>query len=333
MLNRCVRLSRIKPFNHVRHVSSEAIQTTAARPRGRPRKSLVTDESDPRLESRPACAQGTEVQDSHVPARKLGRPKRITGDEPQPLEQDAISPRRKGRLRKDLVSETTPQKPSTKLQQGSSHHNSLSSFLAYAHHVSLPPTTTSFIGTHYEYTVASSLSRPAFGFDLLRTGRASDLGIDLLGTWALPERKGPIKVLVQCKAVKTGVVPAMIRELEGAFVGAPASYRLLRPTSSADAEHEGGGVIALLVATGEATRGVRDALARSLWPMGFLNITKQGVVRQFLWNERASAAGLEGLGATLKYGGEGLASEDGDLGKEIALTWMGRIWSAETVRT
>src|SRR4051812_11170123 len=61
---------------------------------------------------------------------------------------------------------------------GSPHHRDLSSFLAYAERTGLDPNSTVYVGTHYEYRVASKLSK--FGFALKRIGGASDNGIDLI---------------------------------------------------------------------------------------------------------------------------------------------------------
>lgn len=101
----------------------------------------------------------------------------------------------------------------------------------------------------------------------------------------------------------------MIRELEGAVVGAPVRYR-------------GEGTIAMLSAAKEATKGVRDAVGRSGLPMAYLNITTEGRVRQFVWNQAAVECGLEGVGVTLRY------LVDGE--SEVALTWKGLPWSSSS---
>jgi len=236
---------------------------------------------------------------------------------------------------------TLTSKPTTPLliTPGSPHHNDLPSFLAYATRVSLAPTKTVYIGTHYEYTVAHSLHR--LGFDLLRTGRRADHGIDLLGHWRIPALgDAPLRVLAQCKARGAGVAPRHVRELEGAFQSVPAAWRR-------------GEVLGLLVSTRRATRGVLEALGGNRWPMGFLKVSRAGVVEQFLWNRSAVERGLEGVGVTVRYVGgrtkaEGaLAAEDNDgrdedgkgkegkkkraakekeggVRKDIQLTWMGR---------
>ncbi|KAL1623558.1 hypothetical protein SLS56_008262 [Neofusicoccum ribis] len=197
---------------------------------------------------------------------------------------------------------------------GSENHHDLPSFLAYASRVSLAPDRTVYIGTHYEYTVAATLKR--LGFQLTRTGRASDFGIDLLGSWALPApadaspRPLPLRVLIQCKASNKILSPKHVRELEGAFTGAPAQWR----------EED---FLGLLATTNKATKGVMDALGRSRWPMGFLKVDPDGRVEQFLWNASARARGLEGLGVTLRYMP---AEKDaaGEVKSDIALTWQGK---------
>lgn len=171
----------------------------------------------------------------------------------------------------------------------SNHHN-LSSFLDYAQKTGLDEGTTVYVGTHYEYTVASSLAR--YGFYLQRIGGASDYGTDLLGTWTIPDTSGTIvKVLTQCKAGIQRVGPQHVRELEGAFTGAPPGWR--------------SDVMALLVCERSATKGVRDALGRSRWPMGFVFCERDGAPKQMIWNQRAEELGLAGLGVGARHSNSG----------------------------
>lgn len=195
----------------------------------------------------------------------------------------------------------------------SPHHSDLPSFLAYASRVDLDPTSNVYVGTHFEYTVLTSLAR--YGFSLRRVGGVSDCGIDLLGTWSLPlppsasspsdlPQAPTLRILVQCKAVQRPG-PHLIRELEGAFVGAPAGWR-----------GRAGGVLGLLVTERAATKGIRDALGRSGWPMGFVACSREGKVEQMLWNRRAEEEGWEGLGVGTRFNGDG--------GREVGLVWRGR---------
>ncbi|KAL2021970.1 hypothetical protein VTK56DRAFT_6389 [Thermocarpiscus australiensis] len=197
----------------------------------------------------------------------------------------------------------------------SPHHSDLPSFLAYAARTDLDRASTVYVGTHFEYTACRALAR--YGFSLRRVGGASDCGIDLLGTWSIippvptpsvtdSRLPPPLRVLAQCKAVQRPS-PHLIRELEGAFVGAPAGWRAAR------------GVLGVLVTERAATRGIREALGRSRWPMGFVACSREGRVEQVLWNRRAEEEGLEGLGVATRYvdGGGGQA------GKELVLTWRG----------
>ena len=206
-------------------------------------------------------------------------------------------------------------------------HNDFASFLAYADRVNLSTASTVYKGTHFEYTVAESLK--AYGFTLHRTGRSNDLGIDLIGHWMLPGRpKGsPLPVIVQCKANKSAKPsPAMIRELEGAYGGAPSGWR------------HGDGVLALLVTTQPSTFGVRAAGQRSMWPLGVMQVTAgQGVMKQFVWNTAASEAGLEGMAVAVKYReAEELQASSAEVSRSIewslGLTWMGKPWRPAELR-
>lgn len=218
---------------------------------------------------------------------------------------------------KSLEKPLKEEKPNV-IAPGSEQHNDLHTFLQYAKRLELAETSTVYVGTHYEYTAASSLQ--SLGFDLTRTGRASDYGIDLLGHWSAPSLPRPIRVLLQCKAHNKGLTPANVRELEGAFPGAPAGWR-------------GGGVLGFLVATNQATKGMRDALIRSHLPMGFLQVTAEGTVLQFIWNHEAARQGLEGMGVTNRFTPKTEEKErDGNgLEQEIALTWKGWTLSKEGI--
>lgn len=192
------------------------------------------------------------------------------------------------------------------------NHRDLASFLDHAERSGLDPKTTLYVGTHYEYTVARTLSK--YGFFLRRIGGTSDYGTDLLGTWTVPSSKEPLKVLVQCKALARKSAPNLIRELEGAFVGAPVGWR-------------GQGVLGIFVTEKPATKGVRDSLGRSRWPMGFISCSRAGQVQQILWNQRAEEEGLGGLGVGIRYAGSESEREP-----QPVLTWKGQhIALAETV--
>ena len=202
----------------------------------------------------------------------------------------------------------------------------MTSFLSYAQRTGLDESSTVYVGTHYEYTVASALSK--YGFYLRRIGGASDRGTDLVGTWTLPShassdtssssssstqpqaQKTQLKILMQCKAGSgQRVGPQHVRELEGAFAGAPVGWRGTK------------GVLAVLACERAATKGVREALGYSRWPMAYVFCERGGggVVRQMLWNRRAEEEGLEGLGVGTKH-----VSGDGENGKELVLMSKGR---------
>lgn len=200
------------------------------------------------------------------------------------------------RLNSSTAALIYPEPPTT-------NHRDLTSFLTHAERSGLDPKSTLYVGTHYEYTAAQSLSK--YGFHLRRIGGHSDYGIDLLGTWSVPSSPEPLRVLVQCKATARKSAPNLIRELEGAFVGAPVGWR-------------GSGVLGLFVTEKTATKGVRDSLARSRWPMAFVSCSREGRVQQMLWNGRAEEEGLAGLGVGIRHGGEHNEAEP-----ELVLTWKG----------
>ena len=171
--------------------------------------------------------------------------------------------------------------------KGRQHHD-LPSFLQYAEKIGLDRKSTVYVGTYYEYLAQLSLKR--LGFTLENTGGSNDYGIDLLGTWSLPVKPRPInlKVLVQCKALASRGGPNLIRELGGAFNGAPHTFG-------------GPGLLGLLVTQKPATKGMRDALGRSNWPIGCVTMTPEGRVVQMLWNRRAEEEGLQGVGVGIRY--------------------------------
>ncbi|QSS66145.1 hypothetical protein I7I51_06998 [Histoplasma capsulatum] len=183
-----------------------------------------------------------------------------------------------------------------------SQHHDLPSFLDYAARTSLDRTSTTYIGTHYEYTVLQTLRR--WALDLTRIGGRMDSGIDLVGTWHLPDSNSqPLRVIVQCKASKNKVGPNIVRELEGTFAGAPVGWR-------------GQGILGMLVSSRESTKGLRTALLKSRYPLVWIFAELDGRVRQILWNKQASDAGLEALGAEVQH------FEDGE-DKTVSLTWNG----------
>ena len=202
------------------------------------------------------------------------------------------------------TSNLAQEKDSIPLPPSTSPHNSLPSFLNHAAVTSLSPSSSVYIGTHYEYTVLSALAR--LGFSLTRIGGRSDNGIDLVGTWQLPlpHLPFPIRVVLSCKtsSSKSPGSPAWVRELEGGFGGAPPGWR------SND-------VMGFVVTTGVATKGVRDAVRRSGKKMGFMSVNAGGVIEQLLWNGEIEAVVGDGLGIGIRYLGKG--------GRECVLMWRG----------
>lgn len=73
-------------------------------------------------------------------------------------------------------------------------------------------------------------------------------------------------MFLQCKALKTKLGPNLVRELEGSFN--------LR-SSPVDGGGGAGGKLGILVGTREATKGVRDAMARSPYPVMWMMVEVQ----------------------------------------------------------
>ncbi|KAM3507290.1 hypothetical protein MY11210_007213 [Beauveria gryllotalpidicola] len=226
---------------------------------------------------------------------------------PPPHRSVAASPRWKSDKHSP---EATPEEESALIYPApaTTQHDNLASFTSYAERTGLDPTSTVYVGTHYEYTVAASLAR--YGLTLRRVGGARDRGTDLLGTWILPDATGSsaLRVLVQCKAgVGQRVGPQHVRELEGARAGAPPGWR-------------GDDVLVVLACERAATKGVREALGRSRWPMAYVFCEGGGgAVRQILWNNKAEESELAGVGVGARHVGEG---EDEDT--ELVLMRKGR---------
>lgn len=218
--------------------------------------------------------------------------------------------------------------PKLLVKNGAKGHNSLATFIEYADRTKLSPLKSYYIGTHYEYTTALSFMR--LGFSLLRVGSKNDAGIDLIGHWVLAPLSEPLPVIIQCKARKASLSPCHVRELEGSFRGIPADWKK-------------NSVLGLLVTTFKATKGTMDAIARSPWPMGFVMMSRQGLIQQFVWNRAASDRGLQGVGVTVRHTPRALLPKseihddeetlprkkhtskvvDGGTQKDIQLTWMG----------
>ncbi|KAH7017328.1 hypothetical protein EDB80DRAFT_281351 [Ilyonectria destructans] len=169
-------------------------------------------------------------------------------------------------------------------------HSDLATFLAYVERTGLNKKSPVYRGTHYEYTVAEALSQ--YGFVLKRVGGASDRGLDLLGTWKLPSTRHIMKVFLQCKAGARSPSPMFVRELKGARAEAPPGWR------------GDGDVLGLLVGEKPATRGVQEEL-RALAPLGYVCCSKDGELKQLLWNQAAQEMGLEGVTVAVKYAAEG----------------------------
>ncbi|KAK7413719.1 Cell morphogenesis protein PAG1 [Neonectria punicea] len=190
-------------------------------------------------------------------------------------------------------------------------HSDLATFLSYVERTRLNKRSTVYRGTHYEYTVAETLSQ--YGFFLKRVGGASDRGLDLLGTWTLPTTNDAMKVFVQCKAGARSPSPMYVRELKGARADAPPGWR------------GAGDALGLLVGEKPATRGVQEEL-RATAALGYVCCSREGEVKQLLWNQAAQEMGLEGVTVAVRYAGKegGDGDKADDLEKQLVLMKGGK---------
>lgn len=317
------RTSRL-PRWRVRLVSTEVQALENQRERGRPKadgdvtkKQVVSRKrrgSPDSIKEDGAVARGEDVKADRKLSSNVADPRTNAA-----IPQDEVPSSKTPKIKRTRTTMKKLLRIYARLAVPSSKHYDLASFLKYATKVNLNPNTNVYKGTRYEYQVVDALKR--YNFSLVRIGRSNDLGIDLIGTWKLPgsTKQQPIElpVIVQCKASKAG--PKMIREVESAPAGAPAGWR-------------GDEAFRLLVANGKSTPGVLSALQRSRYPMGYMQMTLDGKLKQCRWNDVATQAGLQGMGTTVKYNGSISAPKDSQ-GKEaraseeiIALTWMDGVW-------
>jgi hypothetical protein len=196
---------------------------------------------------------------------------------------------------------------STYTTQSSPYHTNLRTFLRYAKLTGLSEHSNIYVGTRYEYTCQETLSH--FGFDLQRTGGAFDAGIDLLGSWRVPTRPAtnPLRALVQCKFRRAKPGPSLVRELEGAFVGAPLAWK------GGDLEQ----AVGVLCVPGEPTKAVREAVKRCGRPVMLARVREDGGAPVVCFWNRAVEALVSGVEVGVRY-------RDGE--KEAVLIFQGEVW-------
>lgn len=181
-------------------------------------------------------------------------------------------------------------------------HHSLQSFIDYASSTNLDLKSTVFKGTLHEYSVLETLK--TYSFDLSRVGGNDDKGIDLKGTWKLPNNSIPI--IIQCKNEAKKIGPKYIRELSG--------IKSLTPRT-----------ISMLASTSMFTPMAMQTMAGSSQPI-CLTLFKQhsegAALQQLIWNRAAGEIigdlqvkmeyDVHGSSAQLKlwYAGESLESLD-----------------------
>lgn len=313
----------------IRSISTAADAPTP-RPRGRPRKTSIAEEPTANaapielpIRRGPGRPRKVALVGNLPPAvvdaqiKRSSKSVRIDGQSSEASSKVDVPKRgrSKGKTAEALLTKRSRSpKPSRSSSSRLAKHWDLASFEEYALKHNLKKDTSVYRGNHYEYTVMEALKQ--YGFAMWKTGRANDLGIDLLGNWDLPAEPHELRVLVQCKASKPR--PAYVRELEGAFSGAPAGWK-------------DGNAMAMLITRDPATPGTIEALMRSAHPMAFAQITELGEMRQLYWNDAAQKSRLTGITATTMYGsGSGGLLSSSSVGGHspgiIALYWEGKKW-------
>ncbi|KAJ9653490.1 hypothetical protein H2198_007332 [Neophaeococcomyces mojaviensis] len=180
-------------------------------------------------------------------------------------------------------------------------HYDLASFLKYQSDKGVALTSSVYLGTRYEYLIQRHL-QDHLGFSLTRIGGKGDGGVDLIGTWTLPNRSQgsasssgvasgtTFRVLIQAKRLSAHrkPMPALMRELEGTLNSSTSArpiseafqYHLLRKRemrlkfSPAVAKSARGSssiadysvelpTLAILVTTNPLTAGVQTFMASS----------------------------------------------------------------------
>lgn len=202
---------------------------------------------------------------------------------------------------------------------GRQRPDSLEAFVADAKARGVDPNCNVYRGTRFEYVAQEALK--TLGFDLLHKGGGGDKGIDLLGTWTLPNTAGsqqilpppsPLHVIVQCKSHTRVLGPGFVRELEGAVASAPSKYRNKN-------------TIVVLISSREMGNGVRDYMENSTRGIIFMQMPEQahgtrGSFKQIFWNDRATQLGLEGYGITERHNWNPTLNI---MEKDVAMTFMG----------
>lgn len=109
------------------------------------------------------------------------------------------------------------------------------------------------LGTAYEKEVSQTLQR-YLSMKVTQVGGRGDDGIDLMAEWALMEPA--IKVIAQCKRIKSRVSPRVVRELEGTVLNCGLDH------------------IGMLASTMPASEQCMDRIKHSKLPLMFMQISE-----------------------------------------------------------
>lgn len=275
----------------------------------------------PKVAPQPTSTQGPTK--APTKARTKPRTKPRTKSKPQKAEELSVGTEQLARDTEDQALITTVKVASAdngklesvKVQERARikavNHYDLASYERWVQQGKISRTSTTYIGDRYEYLVKDFLE--SYGFKLSKRGRAGDQGIDLIGTWSVPDAPWELKVIIQCKAGKTQSRPDHVRALIGAYHNGPATHR---------GDHS----VAFLVSACNAGPGTIEVLRRSESPMGYLWIDGDGRMNQCILNQAAVNAGLGGLSVREVYVPTSKDHAQARAHRAVVFYWVERPW-------
>ncbi|GAA5939152.1 uncharacterized protein JCM15063_004442 [Sporobolomyces koalae] len=121
--------------------------------------------------------------------------------------------------------------------------------------------SSSEVGTAFELAALDLLASPPHDMVLIRVGGAGDKGVDLRGRWHPSRRIGPLDVIVQCKAERAPVRPAVLRELEGVLQNEHSRHST-----------RSGSPLGILVSLNGFSRQTLERSLESQWPLSLVHL-------------------------------------------------------------
>lgn len=277
----------------------------------------ATVSTKPKVAPKPTSANGPKKALTKAPLKTRTKSKpRKTKEPPFGTEQLAKDAENQALITTvKVVSADNGKLESVKVQERARikavDHYDLASYERWVQQGNKSRTSPTYIGDKYEYQIKDFLE--PYGFKLNKRGGAGDQGIDLIGTWYVPDAPWELKVIIQCKAGKTQSRPDHVRALIGAYHSGPATHR-------------GNHSMAFLASTCKAGPGTIDVLTSSKSPMGYLWIDTEGRMNQCILNQAAISAGLGGLSTREVYVPTSRDYAIARVHRAVVFTWDDRPW-------